>query len=63
VVDPRGRVLRKTALFDRTVLVADAGIVRGRTPYARYGDVFAWACLGAAVALTASVLAHRPRRS
>lgn len=63
VVDPRGRVLRKTALFDRTVLVADAGIVRGRTPYAHYGDVFAWACLGAAVALTASVLAHRPRRS
>lgn len=59
VVDPRGRVLRKTALFDRTVLVADAGIVRERTPYARYGDAFAWSCLGAAVALTASVLARR----
>jgi apolipoprotein N-acyltransferase len=59
VVDPRGRVVRKTALFERTVLVADAGIVPGLTPYARHGDVFAWSCLGAAVALTASILARR----
>ncbi|HVR72178.1 MAG TPA: apolipoprotein N-acyltransferase [Vicinamibacteria bacterium] len=60
VVDPRGRVRQATALFDRTVLVGEAGIVPGGTPYTRYGDVFAWACLGAAVALTAAILA-RPR--
>jgi apolipoprotein N-acyltransferase len=61
VVDGRGRVLRKTSLFETTVLVADVGIVPGQTPYARYGDVFAWACLGAAVALTATVLGRRGR--
>jgi apolipoprotein N-acyltransferase len=61
VVDPRGRVRQRTALFDRTVLVADAAVVPGSTPYTRYGDVFAWACLGATVALTASTLARRPR--
>jgi apolipoprotein N-acyltransferase len=61
IVDPRGRVQARTALFERTVLIGDAGIVPGRTPYTRYGDVFAWACLGAAVALTATALA-RPRR-
>ena len=63
VVDPRGRVRQRTELFDRTALVADAGIVPGLTPYARYGDVFAWSCLGAAVVLTASILFRRPRRS
>jgi apolipoprotein N-acyltransferase len=61
IVDSRGRVVQETALFQRTVLVGEAGIVAGLTPYARHGDVFAWACLGAAVALTASILARRPR--
>ena len=59
IVDPRGRVRAKTALFEETVLVGDAGIVPGRTPYTRHGDVLAWACLGATVALTASVLVRR----
>ena len=61
MVDARGRVRQKTALFDRTALVGDVAIVPGRTPYARHGDVFAWACLGATVALTATVLARRRR--
>jgi apolipoprotein N-acyltransferase len=61
IVDPRGRVQARTGLFDQTVLVGDAGIVPGGTPYTRYGDVFAWACLGAALALTASVLVRSRR--
>jgi apolipoprotein N-acyltransferase len=56
VVDPRGRVLERTPLFTPTAVVRDVPVVPGRTFYARHGDVFAWACLGAAVALTASVL-------
>jgi apolipoprotein N-acyltransferase len=52
VVDPRGRVLASTALFDRTVLVHDAGFVASRTFYSRYGDVFAWSCLAAALGIT-----------
>ncbi len=59
VVDPFGRVLEKTALFDRTVLVRDVPFVSEVTPYARHGDVFAWGCLGAAVALTAALLRRR----
>jgi hypothetical protein len=36
--------------------------LRGSTFYARHGDVFAWATLGATLALTASLLASlRPR--
>jgi apolipoprotein N-acyltransferase len=63
VVDPRGRLVASTALFDRTVLVSDVPLVRGETFYARHGDVFAWAALGASLALTASLLAYGRRRT
>ena len=53
VVDPRGRVLAQTRLFERTVLVHDVPLLAGSTFYARRGDVFAWGCLGGAVALLA----------
>ena len=45
VIDPRGRVLEKTGLFEETVLVRDVRFVSGRTFYAAHGDVFAWGCL------------------
>jgi apolipoprotein N-acyltransferase len=54
VVDPRGRVLESTALFERTVLVRDVPFVATSTFYVRHGDVFAWGCLVAAAALTAA---------
>ena len=59
VVDPRGRVLERTALFERRALVHDVPIVPGQTFYSRRGDVFAWGCLGAAVALTAVAAGRR----
>jgi apolipoprotein N-acyltransferase len=54
VVDPQGRVLESTRLFERTVLVRDVPLLAGTTFYTRHGDVFAWACLGVAVAVTAA---------
>jgi apolipoprotein N-acyltransferase len=59
VVDSRGRLRARTELFQRTHLVWDVPLVTGTTFYARHGDVFAWACFGASVALTGSVLARR----
>jgi apolipoprotein N-acyltransferase len=62
VVDPRGRVVERTNLFEPTVLVRDVPLLSGTTFYARHGDVFAWAALGATLALTASLFAkERPR--
>jgi apolipoprotein N-acyltransferase len=54
VVDPRGRVLEKTRLFDRGVLVREVPFVAETTFYARHGDVFAWACAAAALAIVAA---------
>jgi apolipoprotein N-acyltransferase len=53
VVDPHGRVLARTELFERTVLVHDVPLLAGSTFYSRRGDLFAWGCLGGAVALLA----------
>lgn len=59
VVDARGRVLERTALFEPAVLVRDVPLLREPTFYVRHGDVFAWACLGAALSFTAFTLAGR----
>jgi apolipoprotein N-acyltransferase len=61
VVDPRGRVVERTRLFEPTVLVRDVPLLRGETFYVRHGDVFAGAALGASLALTASLLAASRR--
>jgi apolipoprotein N-acyltransferase len=50
-VDPYGRVLRKSELFERTLLVEELRFLRDRTLYSRIGDTVAWLSL----ALTAAV--------
>jgi apolipoprotein N-acyltransferase len=53
VVDPWGRVLDETRLFDRTVLVREVPFVAVTTFYTRHGDLFAYACFAIAMALVA----------
>jgi apolipoprotein N-acyltransferase len=63
-VDPYGRVLQKTAIFERAVLVGDVRMLDVPTIYGRIGDLFAY--LSAALTLVALLLAggvrgHRSR--
>lgn len=65
VIDPWGRVVASTRLFERTVLLADVAPRSGRTLYATTGDLFALLCaalalwqVGAAILGTSS--ARRP---
>ena len=51
-VDPYGRVLAKSQLFEQTLLVADLRFLDVRTLYSRIGDLVAWLSL----ALTAAAL-------
>lgn len=53
IVDPRGRLLARTELFDQTVLVGEAGFATGTTLYVGIGDAFALACLAAGALATA----------
>ena len=45
VVDPYGRVVASTPLFERRLLAADVRLLDARTLYSRTGDVLAYACL------------------
>ncbi len=56
VVDPWGRVLEETRLFEPSVLVREVPFVTGETFYTRHGDVFARCCLALALALLAASL-------
>jgi apolipoprotein N-acyltransferase len=49
-VDPYGRTLARTGLFETTALTVDVRLLNGRTIYSRAGDVIVWLSLGASVA-------------
>jgi apolipoprotein N-acyltransferase len=57
IVDPYGRVLGQTSIFEQTVLVGEARFVSLETLYARTGDLFAYGST-----LLAAVLLVTPRR-
>jgi apolipoprotein N-acyltransferase len=50
IVDPYGRVLVRSALFEQAALTGDVRFLTSRTIYARTGDVFAFACVVATLA-------------
>jgi apolipoprotein N-acyltransferase len=65
IVDPYGRVVVRTALFETTAVEGDVRLLDGLTVYGRIGDSFAWAM--AAVSLlalfSASVTLAKRRRA
>jgi apolipoprotein N-acyltransferase len=61
VVDPWGRILESTRLFDRTLLVREVSFVAETSFYTRHGDVFAQACSALALALLAATITGRRR--
>jgi apolipoprotein N-acyltransferase len=63
-VDPYGRVVQKTEIFERAILVGEVRMLEGRTIYGRIGDLFAYvlAALTLVALLTAGgIRGHGPR--
>jgi apolipoprotein N-acyltransferase len=56
-VDPYGRVVEKSALFEQALLVGDLRFLRHTTVYTRIGDLIAW--LSLALSLAALIAAGR----
>ncbi len=44
VIDPYGRVVSETNLFEDDVLTSEVKLIQELTPYARYGDLLAFGC-------------------
>ncbi|HEX5108907.1 MAG TPA: apolipoprotein N-acyltransferase [Vicinamibacterales bacterium] len=57
VIDPYGRVLQRSRLFEEAGLVEEVRLLQGRTIYSRIGDVVAYA--GAATILLALLVMRR----
>lgn len=44
-VDPAGRIVKRTGIWTREVLVDQVPLLKGSTPYAAAGDWFGWLCV------------------
>ena len=60
VVDPYGRVVAHTGLFEEQILTVDVRLLDDRTVYSRTGDVLAYACVGIVI-LVLGMCLHRAR--
>jgi apolipoprotein N-acyltransferase len=60
IVDPYGRVLERTSIFQQTVLVGEARFLRASTFYSRHGDVLAYASMAATLLLIVAGSRRRP---
>jgi apolipoprotein N-acyltransferase len=50
IVDPYGRVIQQSEIFERTILIGDVRMLQGSTVYGRIGDLFAYICAALTVA-------------
>ena len=62
IVDPYGRVVGRTPLFETATLFGQVRLLTGLTLYARIGDSVAWACVGLTLATWAVTRRPRSRR-
>jgi apolipoprotein N-acyltransferase len=60
IVDPYGRVVEQSGIFERTTLVGDVRLIDGLTVYGKIGDTFAYALCAATFA--ALLVAFRRRQ-
>lgn len=44
IIDPTGRILKKTSIFERNVLQGDVKYITMSAIYAEYGDIFVYVC-------------------
>jgi len=64
VVDPYGRVLQRTEIFKREIVVGEVRMLESRTIYGTIGDLVAYICAGltlAALVLSGGIRGYRSR--
>ncbi|EKD35482.1 MAG: hypothetical protein ACD_75C01894G0002 [uncultured bacterium] len=61
IIDPKGEIVSRTGLFERTVLKGDVKIIDEKTLYTAYGDAFVYLCVIALVTITISTTQRRKK--
>jgi len=61
IVDPYGRVVARTNLFEEAVVVGDVRFLDDLTVYARIGDAVPWASVALTLLIVARALRARHR--
>ena len=46
VIDPLGRIVEKSGIFEVSVIQQDIALLELETLYTKIGDVFPWTCTG-----------------
>jgi apolipoprotein N-acyltransferase len=60
VIDPTGKILSRTGIFERTVLKGEVKFIDEKTFYAAYGDAFVYSC--GLLLLILNIFFHKIRR-
>ena len=45
IIDPKGRILKRSDVFSYDTVTGDVPLQKKKTVYTRYGDLFAWICI------------------
>lgn len=63
IIDPKGEILSRTGIFERTILKGDVKIIDEKTCYAAYGDAFVYLCAIALLIITVSPTQRRKKHA
>jgi apolipoprotein N-acyltransferase len=63
IIDPYGRIIKKSELMTKTFLVTDIYALNKKTFYTLYGDRFAFICMGITISLLIGILFKKFLRS
>ena len=64
IVDPYGRVVQQSEIFERAVMIGDVRMLQASTIYGRIGDLFAYLCAAltlAALLVSGGIRGYRSR--
>ncbi len=63
IIDPKGAIVSRTGLFERTILRGGVKIIDEKTCYTAYGDAFVYLCIIALLIITISTTQRRKKHA
>jgi len=61
-IDPKGKIVKQGGLFTEEAMIETIHLMKGKTFYTLYGDVFAWICSGFTILILVFSLDHHKRK-